>query len=243
MRRRVDQPKCIRVMGRLPSLRARWALASSVVLGLACNQEPKGSTTRERSEIVQASGSAPVAAPVAPSTPTPSAPAAESTLPHKLCEGQLGRTPRDAPKKPVSRKAAQGAKQVGAVTTAGHWTWINLWAAWCAPCKEEIPRLVGFASRFAQAGSEVHLSFVSLDDDERQLEQFLAAQPDTGVRSTFWLREGHERDDWLAAAGLKRDPSLPVQLLVDPKGKVRCAVSGAVTDKDYDEMAALVASP
>jgi thiol-disulfide isomerase/thioredoxin len=136
-----------------------------------------------------------------------------------------------------------GAKSAGALYFPGHWTWVNLWAAWCAPCKEEMPRLQSFASRVAQAGGELALSFVSLDDDERQLEQFLAAQPETGVRATFWLREGRERDEWLAAAALGKDPSLPVQLLVDPKGKVRCVVNGAISDSDYAEVAAIVSTP
>jgi len=143
----------------------------------------------------------------------------------------------------MSRKTAPGARPVGAPFAAGHWTWVNLWAAWCAPCKEEMPRLQTFATRLAQSGTEVAFSFVSLDDDERQLEQFLAAQPETGVRATFWLREGHERDDWLAAASIGKDPSLPVQILVDPKGKVRCTVNGAVSDLDYAEIAAIVSAP
>src|SRR5439155_12178446 len=113
----------------------------------------------------------------------------------------------------------------------------------CAPCKEEMPRLSTFAERIGQAGGHLSLAFISLDDDERQLEEFLAAQPDAGVRSTFWLREGHERDEWLASAGIARDPSLPVQLLVDPKGKVRCMVNGAVSDGDYAEIAAIVTGP
>jgi thiol-disulfide isomerase/thioredoxin len=220
-------------------LRFVW-VAGVACSALACNQEAKTQTTRERSEIVKATGSASEA----PAMPAPVATPSPAVLPaHRLCEGQLARAGRDAPKKPLSRKAAQGARPVGASAfSPGRWTWVNLWAAWCAPCKEEMPRLLGFAARISQAGGELGLSFVSLDDDERQLEQFLAAQPDTGVRATFWLREGHERDEWLAAAGVGKDPSLPVQLLVDPKGKIRCAVSGAVAEQDYAEIAAIVAA-
>jgi hypothetical protein len=103
-----------------------------------------------------------------------------------------------------------------------------------------MPRLQTFATRLAQSGHELALAFISLDDDERQLEQFLADQPEAGVRATYWLREGHERDEWLAAVGLKRDPTLPVQLLFDPKGKIRCIVNGAVADHDFAEIAAIV---
>jgi thiol-disulfide isomerase/thioredoxin len=224
-------------VGGLPSLNRR-ALGAPLCLlaGLACSKETKPSTTRERSEIVEASD----AAPAEPSTPAAAATVAAALPPHRLCEGQVAHVP--VPRKAISKKSALGAKPPGHLWS-GHWTWINLWAAWCAPCKEEMPRLTAFASRVAQQGGDLSLAFVSLDDDERQLEQFLAAQPDGGVKATFWLREGHERDDWLAAAGLRRDPALPVQLLVDPKGKVRCTVNGAVSDADYGEIAALVSGP
>jgi thiol-disulfide isomerase/thioredoxin len=227
-------------MGRLQALDARWCFW--VCLGLACSKEAKTQTTRERSEIVQATGSAAAvpASPVAVSAVAPvTAPA------RRLCEGQLGRPAREAPRRPMARKAALGAKPLGAPYAAGHWTWVNLWAAWCAPCKEEMPRLQSFAARIAQNGgsADLALAFVSLDDDERQLEQFLADQPDTGVRSTYWLREGRERDEWLAAAAIHKDPTLPVQLLVDPKGKLRCVVNGAVADQDYAEIAAIVSGP
>jgi thiol-disulfide isomerase/thioredoxin len=203
----------------------------------ACEEAKPVATTRERSEVVQATGSAPEA----PSVVTvPSAPKAAG--PRKLCEGQLGKPGHDLPKRPPATKAAPGAKPPSALAP-GRWTWVNLWAAWCAPCKEEMPRLSRFAARLGQAGKELTLAFVSLDDDERQLEQFLAAQSENGVRATYWLREGRERDDWLALAGLTRDPQLPVQLLVDPRGKVRCTVNGAIEDQDFAEIASIVSSP
>jgi thiol-disulfide isomerase/thioredoxin len=195
--------------------------------------------TRERSEVVQATGSA-LAAP-AVVTAVASAPRPVGTT--KLCEGQLGKPGHDLPKNPPFRKAALGAKAPNAALATGKWTWVNLWAAWCAPCKEEMPRLHKFAARLGQAGKELSLAFISLDDDERQLEQFLASQGDDGVRATYWLREGHERDEWLLGAGLTRDPQLPVQMLIDPRGKVRCTVNGAVADQDFAEIASIVSSP
>jgi len=230
-------------MGRLPPLALlEAAVGFSILAGLGCKQNPKNSPTRERSEVVNASGSVSDLPSSAP--PTLGSGVGLATVPaRKLCEGQLARAGREAPRKPTARKAALGARPLGAPLPAGKWTWVNLWAAWCAPCKEEMPRLQSFAARLAREGAELGLSFISLDDDERQLEQFLAAQPETGVRATFWLREGRERDDWLAAAGLGRDPALPVQLLVDPKGKLRCTVNGAVADQDFAEIAMIVTSP
>ena len=171
--------------------------------------------------------------------PAPTAPAA----PRKLCDGQTGKPGRDLTKKPLARKFAPGAKPPASALATGKWLWINLWAAWCAPCKEEMPRLAGFASRLARTGQDVTLAFVSLDDDERQLEQFLAADGDDHPRATYWLRDGRERDEWLAAMGLPKAPDLPVQVLVDPRGKVRCTVHGAVEDRDFPEIAGTFAVP
>ena len=169
----------------------------------------------------------------------PAAPAA----PRKVCDGQLAKAGRDLTKKPLARKVAAGAKALPATLPTGRWLWINLWAAWCVPCKEEMPRLASFASRLAQAGQDVTLTFVSLDDDERQLEQFLAGGGAGLTRATYWLRDGRERDDWLTAMGLPKAPDLPVQVLVDARGKIRCTVHGAIEEGDYAEIAAALAGP
>lgn len=221
-----------------------WIFGALGLALLSCNEEAKKATAnlpRERSEVVQASGAAPSVG--AATVPVAVSAAPRPATPRRLCEGQLAKPGRDVPKRPLARKSALGAKTPSAALPTGKWAWINLWAAWCAPCKEEIPRLQGFATRLGQEGRDMNLVFLSLDDDERQLEQFLASQPEQGVRSTYWLREGHERDDWLAGIGLGKDPQLPAQLLVDPHGKVRCSVTGAVEDQDYAEIAAIVASP
>jgi thiol-disulfide isomerase/thioredoxin len=232
-------------MGRLQAVRVfspAAAVCSGIVFIAGCNEDAKkaaASAARERSEVVQATGTMPVL--VVPTTPS-SATAAHPSVQRRLCEGQLAKPGHDVPKRSPSRKSALGASPLLPSIPSGKWTWVNLWAAWCAPCKEEMPRLRTFAARLGQAGKDVSLVFISLDDDERQLEQFLGAQPEDGVRATYWLREGHERDEWLLGIGLVRDPQLPAQLLIDPHGKVRCTVIGAVEEQDFAEIAAIVSS-
>jgi hypothetical protein len=85
----------------------------------------------------------------------------------------------------------------------------------------------------------LRLQFVSLDDDRRQLEQFLKDPGETRLTSTYWLEEGEPREKWLVSAGMPADPELPVQLLVDPKGKARCIIQGAVDDSDWPRVAEL----
>ncbi len=144
------------------------------------------------------------------------------------------------PKKPIGRRAAAGASELPAEPSYAGWTWVNFWAAWCVPCKEEIPRLYSFQERLRAKNKNFRVMFVSLDDDERQLASFLGSQPDTGLRSTYWLREGREREDWLLGAGVDPDPDLPQHLLVDSKGKVRCRVRGAIEDSDYESLLTLL---
>jgi thiol-disulfide isomerase/thioredoxin len=117
------------------------------------------------------------------------------------------------------------------------WTWINFWAAWCVPCKEELPLLFSWQKSL---GEQVQFVFVSLDDDERQLHEFLERQPDAGLKNSYWLPDGELRQTWLRALDLESEPELPLQLLVDPKGMLRCRVEGAVEAKDRATLAGIV---
>lgn len=165
----------------------------------------------------------------------PLAPAA----PKKLCVDQPAKT---APKGAVKTASAPGATALPSSISfgVGKWIWVNLWAAWCGPCKEEMPRILNFHSRLRTAGVMVDLAFVSLDDDERQLQRFLAAQPEAGVRASYWLPEGAGRDSWIQALGVKNAGELPVHALVAPSGQVACLIQGAVEDSDYAAIAKIM---
>jgi hypothetical protein len=103
-----------------------------------------------------------------------------------------------------------------------------------------MPRLTGWQDKLAKAGTPLRLMFVSLDDDRRQLQDFLEGQPQEGVRSSLWAPEGPNRTGLLASLRMKSAPELPAQALVDSNGRVRCFVQGAVDDGDYDEIADIV---
>jgi thiol-disulfide isomerase/thioredoxin len=193
----------------------------------------------ERSQVVEAKpGQATTAVAAAV---TPAAASAKPKPPRALCAGQMSGPGRTVAKKPISQNVASGeAALPEALPLGGGYTWVNFWAAWCAPCKEEIPRLLRFEQELAKVSPGFKLSFISADDDERQLVAFLGSQPPSGLRRTYWLKEGKEREDWLKAAGLDLDPELPFHLLFDAKGKLRCVVKGAVEDSDLATLKSLV---
>jgi thiol-disulfide isomerase/thioredoxin len=182
-----------------------------------------------------------------PAAPPPGAASVSATpighaapvAPRNLCETDLAQPGRRFPKGTFTPVAAPGAEPPAERIPAagGRWTWINLFASWCGPCKEEIPRLRGFEQRLT---ANLEVAFVSVDDDERSLKQYLGGQAGAGVRSAFWLQPGKSREAWLAAFDLKDPPDLPAQVLLDPTGKVRCVVGGAVEDADFARVAAIV---
>ncbi|RYZ04148.1 MAG: TlpA family protein disulfide reductase [Myxococcales bacterium] len=217
-------------------------LFGALLLGAGCDNtdKPPASAPRERSQIVEAKAGDSAPKPTAAET-VPAAASGVVKAPRALCAGQMSGAGRSVAKKPVSQSVAAGEAQLpDALPLGGGYTWVNFWAAWCKPCKEEIPRLMRFQQEVAKASPGFKIAFVSLDDDERQLGAFLAEQTSSGLRRTWWLKEGKEREDWLKAAALESEPDLPFHLLFDPKGKLRCVVKGAVEDADLPSLKQLV---
>jgi thiol-disulfide isomerase/thioredoxin len=222
---------------RAPALGAAffWLLALA-----ACdqNQEKAALAPSERSQVIEQKAT------TAPApTPTPTLqPVASAPKPRRaLCGGRLDAEGKAAPKRAISRLAAPGEPDLAeSPSFSGGFTWVNFWAAWCVPCKEEIPRLMGWQKKLSSSGKPFRVHFISVDDDERQLQKFLGEQPAGALRSTYWLKEGKERDDWLSSAGVSSDPELPIHLLVDARGKIRCRVQGAVEDADYADLVGLL---
>ena len=231
-------------MGRLPTLSLSLRVAFVAVAALsACDsvsQKDAPMATNERSQAITQTGPAPVSSPA--TIPVATSQSSAPKKPRSLCGGKQADAGRSFPKKHLSRAAGKDASALpeSLAVGSGKWTWVNFWAAWCAPCKEEIPRLLGFEQKLSASGAAFRLSFVSLDDDERQLDDFLDTQAAAGLHASYWLKEGSEREDWLKAAGQSPDAPLPFHILVDPKGKIRCAIQGAVEDGDYAEISGIV---
>jgi thiol-disulfide isomerase/thioredoxin len=212
-----------------------FAATSTLALG-ACEDDPSPAMVtapNARSQGVQA------AATTATTTATATATAASTPAPVKerpvLCAQQLGKPAKDVPEAPLGRAGNKGLLPEKLPVGPG-WTWINLWAAWCVPCKQEMPILRAWEKQLSGERTPLRVAFVSLDDDPRQLDTFLGAEPPSGMKATYWLEDGPRRAAWLKEAGFDGEPELPAHLLVDPSGKVRCRVQGAIEGADYVEL-------
>jgi thiol-disulfide isomerase/thioredoxin len=219
---------------------SRARLCLLLGLGLACDtadETPPKSRVQAVLAEPESTKLSPSAEPAARAAPVAAAPKPRPAL----CAGQLDEKP--SPFKPkalpqrVSLDASAELDRDPLERQRGRWTWVNFWAAWCVPCKEELPIL--FRWQKALEG-KVSFRFVSLDDDERQLHDFLERESAGGLKSTYWLPDGALRQAWLSALKLSSEPELPLQLLIDPEGRLRCRVQGAVEPEDLAALERIV---
>lgn len=120
---------------------------------------------------------------------------------------------------------AAGSTPPGAATA---WRWVNLWATWCKPCIEDMPRLAAWRDQLAATGKRVELVFVSVDD--AAVAAFRTSHP--GTPPSIRIANADQRAAWLKRFGLD-DGAIPIHLFVSPANRLRCARAGGAREKDY----------
>lgn len=111
------------------------------------------------------------------------------------------------------------------------WTWVNVWATWCAPCIEEMPMLVEWQARLAKEGVDVALQFLSVDAKAEDVTAWRAKNPK--APPSMRLSEIGKLAPWLETIGLDASAVLPIHLFVDPDQKIRCVRMGSVGEPEY----------
>jgi thiol-disulfide isomerase/thioredoxin len=110
-------------------------------------------------------------------------------------------------------------------------TVVNVWASWCAPCREEFPELRDAVR--ARAADGVRLVLVSADFDEQlpDVRKFLAAH---GVGDTTYLK--HDADQrFIDTLNPAWSGSLPATLVFDATGKRVAFHEGRGTRAWFDQ--------
>ena len=206
----------------------RWIAVAAALAG--CRDT--GASNETRADIVTGSATKVASAPAA------SASAGATEVRHgKLCPTSA-RVSKDAPKVKLDViDASTPTMGESNLETGGTWTWVNVWAGWCAPCRAEIPLLMRFRDRLAKEGTPARVTFVSIDDDDREARKFIV---DSGMKESLYLGNAKNRTAFLSALGVGDATSLPMQVFIDPKGSIRCVAQGEVNEADYAEIAALV---
>ena len=117
---------------------------------------------------------------------------------------------------------------------ADGWRWVNIWATWCDPCIEEMPRLVAWTNKLDPIAG---LVLISADDRRQLVTEFRKEHPDTPTSLRF--QNPDTLPSWLSDFGMMGG-SLPVHIFVDPDGKTRCLRASGVSEEEYDAVAELV---
>jgi len=105
---------------------------------------------------------------------------------------------------------------------------VNLWATWCAPCKDEMPALQAFYDRYKQAGFTV----VAIDDGE-SFEDVSRFVSDYGLSFPIWLDPQS-----IATREAFRTVNLPSSFVVDRSGTIRLRWVGGIDPAALEEYVA-----
>jgi thiol-disulfide isomerase/thioredoxin len=187
--------------------------ASLVLAGLGCESEGSGGATpssRSRVDAVQAA------------TPV-------KVDPKDFCEAW--HEPDAAPAlalPPLLAPAPAGA---------GKNRWINVWATWCKPCIEELPRLVKWRQELG-AKADFELVFLSADGDPAAVRGFAELHPE--VVGSLELQSADALQSWAAGIGVPGQAVLPIHVFVDAEDRVRCVRTAGIGEGDRDAVEQLL---
>src|SRR6185436_14226763 len=114
-----------------------------------------------------------------------------------------------------------------AAPAATGWRWLNVWATWCGPCVEEMGLLVKWRDALTREGAPVSFELLSIDspDAEPELKKWQAKTLPGPIR---WLRSDDDFPPFLDTLGIDRAAAIPIHVLIDPAGGVRCVRVGAI---------------
>jgi thiol-disulfide isomerase/thioredoxin len=98
----------------------------------------------------------------------------------------------------------------------GHLLFVNFWATWCEPCKEELPVIVRAAQAWRSRG--VHFISISADDPDN-LGRVRKELDQRGARFDAVLIATGDLDAMIRQTDIEWTGSLPASFLYSPSGE------------------------
>jgi thiol-disulfide isomerase/thioredoxin len=116
----------------------------------------------------------------------------------------------------------------------GKYVYINVWATWCEPCKEEIPYLTEMNSKYSE--EDVVILSVSIDDEQQTWKKMVK---DRNLQGKHIYTEGAFAS---SVAQKYKISGIPRFMLVDPEGKIVSVQAQRPSGKITETIDALLAS-
>lgn len=136
--------------------------------------------------------------------------------------------PRTGPAPDLSLVDVEG-RPVKLSDFRGRLVFVNYWASWCGPCRDEMPSLTELTRNFDPR--DVVFLAVSLDEDEAAMKSFLAGQPNPNGYVVLRDPDGSTAKNWGTV-------KLPETYLVDREGHLVYKFTGP---RDWSAVAAIKA--
>jgi len=123
-------------------------------------------------------------------------------------------------------RSATAQEVLASIRSSGsHAVLLNVWATWCAPCREEFPDLMRLREDYRDRGLDLVLVSADFDDQRSQAAAFLAAN---GVDFPTFFKQQNDMEfidalnpDWTGA--------LPASFVFDERGELHFFREGLAT--------------
>ena len=124
-------------------------------------------------------------------------------------------------------------KEVSLDDFKGRYVYIDIWATWCAPCREELPHLQTLEEAFQ--GTNICFVSISTDQDKAKWEQTVKDEKMGGIQ----LHTGGD-EEFLNAFRVK---GIPRFILINPEGRIDNANMTRPSDPATIEYLGMLAEP
>jgi thiol-disulfide isomerase/thioredoxin len=142
---------------------------------------------------------------------------------------------------PALELAAMDGSKVSLAALQGQVVFVNFWATWCPPCREEMPSMVRFGQELARRHpGKFKMVAVSVDDAWDPVKEYFAAPPfggpPGGLTVALDASKASAQAYYCTARGFCPDIKFPETYIVDQKGQL---VGFVVGPRDWDDPAAM----
>jgi thiol-disulfide isomerase/thioredoxin len=152
---------------------------------------------------------------------------------------QLGLDRTNVPAPPIELVALDGSR-FSLASARGEVLFVNFWATWCPPCREEMPSMVKLGEELsARYPGLFRMIAVSVDEEIADVREYFASPPFSGMPPS--LTVVHDPDQsvtksyYCGARAACPDLKFPETYIVDKAGRL---VGYLVGPRDWDHPAA-----